>query len=84
MRRATDMPALMRRAMALRVAVAGPIVQTMRVRGLSVMEVGIGYTVAPRDGMCGRGPGPIYTEAWQGANRAFGGQGRFGQRGVAV
>ena len=71
--------------MASRVAVAGPIVQTMRVRGLSAMEVGIGYTAAPRDGcVCGRGSGPMYTEAWQGANRVFGGPGRFGQQGVAV
>ena len=78
------MPALMRRAMASRVAVAGPIVQTMRVRGLSVMEVGIGYTATPREGMCGRGPGPIYTEARQGASGACGGQGRSDERGVAV
>ena len=67
-----------------RVAVAGPIVQTMRVRGLSVMEVGIGYTAAPRSGICGRGLGPIYTEAWHGANRAFGGPGCVGEREVAV
>ena len=54
--------------MASRAAVAGPIVQTMRVRGLPAMEGGMGYTVAPRTGDWVNGVRPIYTAGPRGAN----------------
>ena len=68
MRRATDIPALMRSAMALRVAVAGPIVQTMRVRGLSAMASGMGYTaVSSWKGLWGQDDANLHCGA-AGAN----------------